>query len=68
MAITCIFKVHYHFTSGGKKVSPDYIDYVSAAAGDYATLKGVMSSNNLLRGGNTLEITSVQNIGVGAYS
>lgn len=57
-----VFKVHYHFESGGRKTSPDYIDYVSAADGKYDTLKTVLSNNGLLRNG-TLQITSVSNVG-----
>lgn len=58
------YKVAYHFEQGGKKSGPEYIDYVQASAGDYATLKGVLSSNSLLRVG-TLVIDSVQEVGHG---
>ena len=67
MATVNIFKVHYHFESGGKKSSMEYIDYVSCSLGDYNSIKTVLSNNSLLRAG-TLVIDSVQNIGVGAYS
>ena len=69
MATVNVYKVHYHFQDGnGKKISPEYIDYLSAAANDYATLKGVLSSNGLLRGPGTLVINSAQNMDEPALS
>lgn len=60
------YKVHYHFEQAGKKASPEYIDYVQASASDYATIKGVLSSNSRLRGNNTtLAIDSIQEVGHG---
>lgn len=66
MSTTNIYKVHYHFEISGKKASPEYIDFISAAANDYNTLKNVLSSNNRLLGGGTLQITAVQNMPSGA--
>jgi len=57
-----VYKVHYHFEgSGGKKISPDYVDYVAAAANDYNSIKTVLSNNGKLLGGGTLVISAVQN-------
>lgn len=69
MSTTNVYKIHYHFEGGnGKKISPDYVDYVSAAANDYNSLKSVLSSNSKLLGSGTLIITSVINVGVTAFS
>lgn len=59
------YKVHYHFEQGGKHSSPNYVDYFQATAGDFATLKTVMSNNSKLLGGGTLAIDSVQEVGHG---
>jgi len=56
MTTTMVYKVHYHFESGGKKISPDYIDYVSVAASDYNSIKTVLSNNARLLGAGTLVI------------
>lgn len=56
---TNIYKVHYHFEFSGKKSSPEYIDWVSAAANDYNSIKTVLSNNGKLLGGGTLQITAV---------
>ena len=58
------YKVHYHFESGGKKSSPEYIDYLQATASDYNSIKAVLSSNSLLRVG-TLVLDSVEETGHG---
>lgn len=58
------YKVAYHFEQGGKKSGGDYINYLQASGGDYASLKTVLSSNNKLLPG-TLVIDSVQEIGHG---
>jgi hypothetical protein len=62
---THVFKVHYHFENSGKKSSADYIDYVNAAAGDYNSLRTVLSGNGLLRGTGTLVIDACQSLGPG---
>ena len=59
------YKVHFHLERAGKKASPDYIEYVQAAAGDFNSLQTVLSSNGKIRGGNTLVIDSVQEVGHG---
>lgn len=66
MAVVNVYKVHYHFDQGtpAKKSSPEYIDYIQAAASDYNTLKNVLSTNSKLRAG-TLVIDSVQEVGHG---
>jgi hypothetical protein len=56
------YKVSHHFEQGGKNSSPQYNGYVQAAAGDYNSIKAVLSSNSLLRQG-TLVIDSVQEVG-----
>lgn len=58
------YKVHYHFEQGGKKAGVDYMNYIQAAAMDYNTLQGVLSSNSKLRPG-TLVLDSVEEIGRG---
>ncbi len=63
---TSVFKVHYHFENVGKKSSPDYIDYVNSAGGDYNSIRTVLSNNGLLRGAGTLVISAVQSCGPGA--
>lgn len=63
---TNIFKVHYHFENAGKKSSPEYIDYVNSAGGDYNSLVGVLTSNGLLRGSGKLVIDAAQSVGPGA--
>lgn len=56
---TNIYKVHYHFEAGGKRISETYIDNVSAAASDYNSIKTVLSNNSRLRGPGTLVIDDV---------
>lgn len=73
---TNVYKIHYHFegqkggtaAQGGcsAKISPEYIDYVSAAAGDYASLKTVLNNNSRLLGQGTLVISAVHNVGLGS--
>lgn len=63
-AVVNTYKVLYHFEQGGKKSGPDYLDYIQASAGDYTTLKGVLSSNTKLKPG-TLVIDSVEEVGHG---
>ena len=58
------YKVHYHFEQGGKQVGPSYIDHLQATAGDFNSLRTVLSNNSLLRPG-TLVIESVQEVGRG---
>jgi hypothetical protein len=53
---TNIYKVHYHFEAGGKKTSPEYIDWVSASANDFNSLRTVLSNNSRLLGPGTLVI------------
>jgi hypothetical protein len=65
MSTTQIQKVHYHFESGGKQISPDYIDWV-ASASDYNSIKTVLSNNGRLLGAGTLVITAVHNPASGA--
>lgn len=65
MAVVNTYKVHYHFETSGKKSSVDYFDYVQAAAGDFSSVKTVLSNNARLRGGGTLVIDSVQEVGHG---
>src|SRR5690348_8958435 len=60
MAVVNCYKVHYHFERNGKKVSPDYVDYVQASGPDYVSLQTVLSNNNKILGGNTLQISAVQ--------
>lgn len=55
------YKVHFHFEVGGKKSGPDYIQWVSAAANDYNTIKTALSNNSALVGSGTLVIDAVQN-------
>jgi hypothetical protein len=62
---TQTFKVHYHFENVGKKSSPEYIDYLNAAAGDYNSLLAVLSGNGLMRGAGTLVIDACQSLGPG---
>jgi hypothetical protein len=72
---TNIYKIHYHFegqkggtaAQGGciAKISPEYIDYISASAGDYTSLKTVLSNNSKLLGTGTLVISAVHNLGLG---
>jgi len=57
---TNIYKVHYHFEYSGKKASPEYIDWVSASANDYNSIKTVLNNNSKLLGGGTLVIDAVQ--------
>lgn len=59
MGTTNIYKVHYHFEQGNKKSSPEYIDYVSAAANDYNSIKTVLSNNGRILGSGTLVIDAV---------
>jgi hypothetical protein len=68
MALTQVFKVHYHFENAGKKSSSDYIDYLNSAGGDYNSLRSVLSSNGLLRGSGTMVIDAVQSVGPGCDS
>lgn len=68
MTTTNVYKIHYHFEAGGKKISPDYVDYVSAAGNDYNSLKTVLSNNNRLLGPGTLVIDAVQNLPSGQSS
>lgn len=69
MSTTNVYKVHYHFQDGsGKKISPDYVDYVSAAGNDYNSLRSVLSSNSKLLGAGTLVVQSAINVGVTAFS
>ena len=63
MAVVNCYKVHYHFERSGKKVSEDYTNYVQAADNSFSSISSVLSSNSLIRGGNTLVIDSVQNVG-----
>jgi hypothetical protein len=63
MATTNCYKVHYHFEAGGKKISPDYIDYVAAAAGDYDSLNTVLQADGKQRGPGILKISAVQSVG-----
>lgn len=58
------YKVHYHFETGGKINGDKYINYIQATAGDYNSLRSVLSSNSLLRPG-TLVIDSSQETGHG---
>jgi hypothetical protein len=61
MAVVMCLKVHFHFEgAGGKKAGEDQIRYVQVLTNDYAAIKAVLSSNNLLRPG-TLVIDSVAN-------
>jgi len=60
---TSIFRVLYHFENAGKKASPDYIDYLSAADSSYNSLRTVLSNNSKLLGPGTLVIDSAHNIG-----
>jgi hypothetical protein len=60
---TNVYKVHYHFENNGKKSSPEYIDYVSASASDYNSLKTVLNNNGRILGGGTLVIDAVQSSG-----
>lgn len=59
MSTTNVYKVHYHFEFSGKKASPDYIDYVSAAASDYNSIQTVLSNNNRILGSGKLVIDAV---------
>lgn len=65
MAVSNIYKVHYHWEVGGKKVNHDLIAYVNAAANDYNTLRSVIVTNQgQSHGSATLVIDSVLNVGV----
>lgn len=57
---TKIRKILYHFETGGKKISPEYSDYVSVASDDYNSIKTVLSNNSRLLGAGTLVIDAVQ--------
>ena len=61
MSTTQVFKVHYHFEAAGKKISPDYYDWVSTAGTDYNSIKTVLSNNGKLLGPGTLVIDAVLN-------
>ncbi len=60
---TNVYRVHYHFENAGKQSSPEYLDYVSVAAGDYNSIKTVLSNNSRLRGSGTLVIDQVVSSG-----
>jgi hypothetical protein len=61
MSVVNTYKVHYHFEQGGKKSGPEYYDFCQASAGDYSSLKTVLSNNARLKPG-TLVIDSVEEI------
>jgi hypothetical protein len=66
MSTTNCYKVHYHWEQNGKIVNQPQIAYVQAAANDYATLKGVLVTNqSLAHNGATLVIDSALNVGPG---
>lgn len=64
MAAVNTYHVFYHFEQSGKKVGGDFTNYLQAAAGDYNSLRTVLSNNSKLMAG-TLVFDSVQEIGHG---
>jgi hypothetical protein len=69
MATTNVYQVDYHFENLGKITGPpSYQAIVSAAANDYNTIRGVLSSNGLLLGSGTLVIDNVSACPSGAQT
>lgn len=67
MATNNLYRVTYHFESGGKKISDQCQDNVLAAGEDYGTIAAVLSGNGRNNGGHgTLVITSIGHFGGGA--
>lgn len=58
------YRVAYHFEQLSKNAGPAYVSYLQATAGDYASLKTVMTNNGLIRPG-TLVIDLAQEVGHG---
>lgn len=65
-AVVNTYKVTFHFEQGNppRKSSSDETAYIQASAGDYTSLKTVLSNNSRIRPG-TLVIDSVQEVGHG---
>jgi hypothetical protein len=70
MAATVNFyKVLFHFEQSGRKIGPDYSEYVQAAGNDYASLKAVIvTSNARTYGAATFVVDNVINIGPGGVA
>lgn len=69
MAANNLYRVIYHFESGGKRVSDTFQDTILASASDYNTLAGVLSSNSKTNNGKgTLVISSMGHVGTNFLS
>lgn len=64
MATNNLYRVTYHFETGGKKVSEMFQDNVLAAAQDHDTIVAVLTGNNRTNNNKgTLQIVSIQHVG-----
>jgi len=61
-AVVQTYKVHCHRELNGRKASPDSIEYVQAAAGDFETLKAFLVANGKVPGQGSIQITSAQQV------
>lgn len=65
---TNIYKVHYHAEVNGKLHGAfgNRFEYISASAGDPATIEAVLSSNSRdVPAGTVFKIDAIQNVGLG---
>jgi hypothetical protein len=63
MASNNLYRVTYHFETGGKKVSEIFQDNVLAATQDYNTIAAVLSGNSRTNNNKgTLVIVSIQHL------
>ncbi len=59
-----LYRVTYHFETGGKKVSEVFQDNVLAAASDYSTISAVLAGNGKTNNNKgTLVIESIGHVG-----
>lgn len=64
MAANNIYRVIYHFESGGKRVSDTFQDVILASASDYNSIATVLTNNSKTNNGKgTLVISSMGHVG-----
>ena len=61
-AVVFTFKIHAHREVNGRKLGPDYIEYVEAAANDYNSIVAVLNSNNKIPGQGTIQLSAVTQV------